>query len=159
MPNPNAMLLRPFRLADASAVGPWLSAPGLSLPSGRLRRQWPERLLADRRILALVAEVDDEPVGFVRIDCGPDQVAELTLAVAVAARRRGIGAAILAQCLLRARQLGLQRLVASVDLKNGPALAFFADQGFFPDTVVGQCQRLTRWVFAAEEQLPLVIEA
>jgi GNAT superfamily N-acetyltransferase len=155
----STLILRPFALADAAAVEPWLAAPGLSVPGGRLRQAWPQHLLANGRITALVAEAAGQSVGFVRFDCGPDQVAELTLAVAPAERRRGLGAAILARCLELARHRGLLRVVASVDLDNAPALAFFGGQGFVPDTVVGQCQRLSRWVIRADEQVPLVIEA
>jgi L-amino acid N-acyltransferase YncA len=117
--------LRPFVLADAGAVEPWLDGPGLSLPPGQARRQWPQRLLADARIVALVAEAHGRRIGFVRLDCGPDRVAEVTLVVAPGCRRFGFGREMFVAALHRARRLGLRALVACIDVANAAALSFF----------------------------------
>src|SRR5262245_48859278 len=80
MPDLRAPLqLRPFALHDVRVVEGWLCGNGLSLPAGLLRHEWPQRLLADPRIVAQIATVAGREVGFVRLDCGPDQVAEVTL--------------------------------------------------------------------------------
>src|SRR5262245_50929894 len=77
-----AIRLRPFGLLDAATVAAWLDGPGLGLPAGPVGSRWAERLIADARVRAWVAVVGHEPVAFVRLDVGPDRVAELTLAVA-----------------------------------------------------------------------------
>jgi RimJ/RimL family protein N-acetyltransferase len=157
-PQTAPLRVRPFRLDDAGAVEPWLTGPGLSLPGGTARTTWPQRLLADARIVAQVAEAGGSRVGFVRLDCGPDRVAELTLVVAPEVRRRGLGKAMFAAALERARRLGLRRLVAIVDLGNQPALAFFAELGFVHDGLLADRLRLVRLVHAGDHQRPLDIE-
>jgi ribosomal protein S18 acetylase RimI-like enzyme len=149
--------LRPFTLDDASMIESWLEGHGLSVPAGALRRQWPERLLADARIRTSIAEADGCRVGFVRFDCGPDQVAEVTLVVAPGVRRSGCGSAMFAAALHQARRLGLRALVASVDVGNAPALAFFAEQGFVQDGMVGDRVRMRRLVHAGVHAEPLDI--
>ncbi len=151
------MHLRPFALADAGAIEPWLNGPGLSLPSGQLRRQWPQRLLADTRIVALVAEANGRRIGFVRLDCGPDRIAEVTLVVAPGCRRFGFGSGMFHAALLQARRLGLRGLVACIDLTNRAALSFFAEQGFVQDGLVGDRIRMRRMVHVADQARPLDI--
>jgi len=150
--------LRPFRLADASTVEPWLCGPGLSLPSGALRREWPQRLLADARIVLLVAEAGGRQVGLVRLDCGPDRIAELTLVVAPGCRRGGLGRKMFRAALEQARGLGLRSLTALVDLDNSAALAFFQEMGFQSEGLAGGRLRLCRIVHAGDHQRPLEIE-
>ena len=152
-----ALRMRPFVLADAGAVEPWLHGPGLSLPSGVLREQWPQRLLADNRITALMAEANGKRIGFVRLDSGPDRVAEVTLVVAPGCRRFGFGSAMFLAALQQARQLGLHGLIASIDAQNQPALAFFAEQGFVQDGMVGDRVRMRRLVHAGDHARPLDI--
>jgi GNAT superfamily N-acetyltransferase len=151
--------LRPFALADAGIVEPWLDSPGLSLPSGQLRREWPRRLLENARIVALVAEVRGRRIGFVRLDCGPDGIAEMTLVVAPEFRRVGFGAQMFLAALQQARRLRLRGFVASIAAENEPALAFFREQGFAHDGMVGDRLRLWRFVHAGDHQAPLDIEA
>ena len=79
--------LRAFRAADASALPAWFEGGGLSLPPPG--SSWAERLVADPRIRAYVAEDAHCAFGLIRFDCGPDGLAELTLVVAPARRRRG----------------------------------------------------------------------
>lgn len=150
--------VRPFCLTDAVAVEPWLTGPGLSLPGGAARTNWPQRLLADSHILAQVAECGGRQVGFVRLDCGPDRIAEITLVVAPEARRRGLGRTLFLAALAQARRRWLWRLVAVVDLGNQPALTFFQELGFEPDGLLGDRLRLSRLVHAGDHQRPLVID-
>lgn len=150
---------RPFAVADAGAVEPWLAAPGLSVPAGSLRHQWPQRLVADARIVALVGEAAGRRIGFVRLDCGPDRVGEITLVIAPEARRHGHGSALFAAALTHARRLGLHALVACVDLRNAQALAFFQELGFVRDHLAGDRLVLRRHVHADGGQPPLWIEA
>jgi RimJ/RimL family protein N-acetyltransferase len=154
----NMLQVRPFRLEDAGAVEPWLTGPGLSLPCGVARTTWPERLLADSRIVAQIAVVDGQRVGFVRLDCGPDRIAEITLVIAPGSRRAGLGCTMFRSVLEHARRLGLRRMVAIVDLGNEAAQAFFHEQGFQADGLLGDRIRLARIVHAGDHQRPLEIE-
>lgn len=154
----DSLQVRPFRLDDASVVEPWLCGPGLSLPAGAARATWPQRLLADARITAQIAEAAGRQLGLVRLDIGPDRVAEITLVVAPEHRRTGLGGALFAAALATARRLGVRRLMAIVDVGNQPALAFFQEQGFAADGVVADRLRLWRLVHAGEHQRPLDIE-
>lgn len=147
------LALRPFCLEDAGTVAPWLVGPGLSLPPGTARRQWAQRLVADERVEAWVAAVAGEPVAFVRLDIGPDRIAELTLAVAPLWQRRGIGTATLAQVLTKAHRRRIRRLHAVVDLANAPALAFFSRVGFEDGSRVGDSIRFVRWLHEASREV------
>jgi len=150
--------LRPFRLTDAGAIEPWLSAPGLSRPRGAAGRDWPVRLLADQRIVLQVAEAQGRQIGLVRLDCGPDHIAEITLVVAPESRRRGHGRAMLQAALVHARRLGLRQLVASIDLGNSAALDFFQDMGFVSDGRVCDRMRLVRPVHRGVDRPPIEID-
>ncbi len=151
--------LRPFAMSDAGAVEPWLSGPGLSMPGGLLRREWPQRLLADAHITARVAESGGRPVGFLRLDCGPDRIAELTLVVAPECRRLGHGSAMFKAALRLSRSMGIRRVIAWIDVRNQPALDFFAQQGLVHDGLVGERLRMCYFVHAGDHQPPLDIEA
>lgn len=149
---PTALQLRPFRPEDAGTVAPWLVGPGLSLPLGAARRCWAERIVADERVTAWVGLAGDVPVGFVRLDIGPDRIAELTLAVAPRWQRRGIGTRILALVVQKARQRRIRRLHAVVDLANVPAMAFFSRVGFEDAARAGDSIRFVRWLHEASRE-------
>jgi GNAT superfamily N-acetyltransferase len=153
------VILRPFELADARKIEPWLTGPGLSLPAGRAQHDWPERLLADRRIAAGIAEANGREVGFVRLDCGPDRIAELTMVVAPECRRCGHGRAMFEAALRQARRRGIRQFTALVDLGNQPALQFFFELGFESAGRIGDRMRLVRIVHAGDHQPPLEIDA
>lgn len=160
MPDTSETLqLRPFRLSDAAVVGPWLVGPGLSLPQGTQRDQWPERLLRDQRIVAMVAHERGVSIGLVRLDCGPDGVADVTIVVAPEHRRRGQGRRMFDAALQRAREVGMRRLVAYVDFANEAALQFFGDCGFDAQGVHGSRIRLDRLVHAGDAMPPLDVGA
>lgn len=126
----STLSLRPFTVADALVVGPWLDGKGVSLPPGGVATRWAERLCADPRVRAWMAVQQGTPVAFVRLDIGPDRVAELTIAVAAGHRRAGLGSRALALVLDEARRLQIRRLQAIVDVGNAAAVAFFAKAGF-----------------------------
>ncbi len=150
-----SVILRPFQLADARKVEPWLTGPGLSVPAGRAQHDWPQRLLADARILAGIAESRGRDVGFVRLDCGPDRVAEITIVVAPECRRCGHGRAMFEAALRQARRRGIRRFVALVDRGNDAALRFFADLGFVTDGLLADRVRLGRIVHAGDGLPPI----
>ena len=138
--------LRPFALSDADSVAPWLTGPGLSLPLGSTA--WPERILRDQRILALVGWAGDERLGLLRLDCGPDGVADVTIVVSPEHRRSGFGRRMFHLALSQAEYVGMYSLVAYVDLCNSPALAFFESVGFEGRGVSADRLRMERSVHA-----------
>lgn len=150
--------LRPFRLNDADAIEPWLEGAGLAVPGGVARREWPVRILADQRIVMKIAESHGRRVGLVRLDCGPDLVAEITVVVAPGERRKGLGRAMFEAALALARELGLRRIVASIDHGNDVAQDFFADMGFDHQGLNGSRVLFSRPVHRARGQAPLEID-
>ncbi|HLQ38860.1 MAG TPA: GNAT family N-acetyltransferase [Planctomycetota bacterium] len=150
--------LRPFELEEAGVVAPWFVAPGLAVPPGAAGRTWAARMLADPRIVARTARADEQRVGFVRLDIGPDRIAELTLVVAPELRRQGLGRSILAAITLEARSRSVRRLRAAVDPANRGALGFFLANGFRRRGQSGGTLHLERSLRLAGSQEPLEIE-
>lgn len=143
---PPPLRLRPFVPGDGAAVGPWLDGPGVSLPPGSAAHRWAERLLGDPRVFAFTAESQDGPVGFARLDLGPDRVAELTIAVARAERQRGVGGQLLQLVLAEAKALRIRRVQALVDPQNVAAMQFFARAGFDETETVPGKVTFVRWL-------------
>jgi GNAT superfamily N-acetyltransferase len=151
--------LRPFAVGDAPRLAKWLALAGLAVPAGTPAEVWVKRIQGNDRILCLSAvDVRDRLIGFLRLDIGPDRVAELTLIVAPEHRRRGLGRRLLEAVLVEARRRGLRRLTAAVSDHNDGALQFFLDGGFeetghwLPGFV-----HLSRVVHGADRQPPLEI--
>src|SRR5688572_10901251 len=101
---PFGLRFRPFVESDLAVLRPWLEATGLGLPAALGRAGLGQRIASDPRILCRAA-VDraGEVVGILRLDVGPDRIADLTLIVAPGSRRRGIGAQMLDEALRVAR--------------------------------------------------------
>jgi ribosomal protein S18 acetylase RimI-like enzyme len=137
--------LRPLETGDLTVVAPWLEAEGLGVPAATSHNVWGRRVSTDPRIVCRVACLGLELAGFFRLDLGPDATAELSLAVAPALRRRGIGRRLLDLAIAEARQRALHRLVAAIRRDNGGALAFFRAAGLeetgrqVPGFVLLQC--------------------
>lgn len=144
--------LRPFVLADAAMVASCLDGPGLGVPVGAVGARWAERLVGDPRVHAWVAQRDGRDVGFVRLDVGPDRIAELTLAIAAGSRRCRIGTKVLDLVLLQARRLRIRRVQAVVDPANVPALAFFAENGFDETEAPAAARIFVRWIHDADRE-------
>jgi ribosomal protein S18 acetylase RimI-like enzyme len=148
-----ATRLRPFGVADATLVASWLDSPGIGLPPGNAATRWAERLVADPRVRAWVAVRGTEPVGFVRLDVGPDRVAELTIAVSPVRRRQGIGTHLLQLLRHQAQQIRVRRLQAVVDPGNAAALSFFAESGFEEADDSGRTRTFVRWLHEADREV------
>jgi RimJ/RimL family protein N-acetyltransferase len=142
--------LRPFTVADAPVVGAWLDGPGVSLPPSGMAAKWAARLVGDPRVRAWVLLADARPAAFVRLDIGPDRVAELTIAVAVGHRRRGLGAAALEMVLAQAKALRVRRVQAIVDAANQAAQAFFTKAGFEEGSADSGSTTFLRWIHEAD---------
>lgn len=90
-----------------------------------------------------------------RLDCAPDGVGEITIVVAPEQRRGGHGRLMFQEALARAREVGMRRLVAYVDIQNEAALGFFAELGFESQGVSGSRIRMDRIVHAGDRSPPL----
>ena len=97
-------------------------------------------------MLAFTAESQDGPVGFARLDLGPDRVAELTIAVARSQRQRGVGTQLLQLVFAEAKALRIRRVQALVDPQNVAAMQFFARAGFEETATVPGKVTFVRWL-------------
>jgi ribosomal protein S18 acetylase RimI-like enzyme len=156
---PLGLRFRSFVESDLDELRPWLEATGLGLPAALGRAGLGRRLASDPRILCRSAVArSGELVGFVRLDVGPDRVADLTLIVAPGQRRQGIGAQLLEEALRVARGAGIRRLLAVIQDSNERAQAFFRGQGFHASGVyIPGFVHLARIVHRTDSAVPLEI--
>jgi ribosomal-protein-alanine N-acetyltransferase len=91
-----------------------------------------ERLLADKAVIAHVARAGSRgaPTGFMLSRRAADEAEILTVAVAPAARGRGIARQLLARHLGRLAALGIVRVFLEVEDGNQAALQLYARAGF-----------------------------
>jgi ribosomal protein S18 acetylase RimI-like enzyme len=114
--------------------------------SWQRRRALYERWLRAGVAFALVAEGDEEPVGYalVHLHDGPDDTypvgerwAEIySLAVAPRARSRGIGTRLLDAIDERLAALGIQDVAISAMVENDAALRLYQRRGFVPREII-----------------------
>jgi ribosomal-protein-alanine N-acetyltransferase len=118
--------------AEAAALCAALHAGGI----GSAGPAWDEAafaaLLAQPGRRALVASEGGEPVGLLLLGLAADEAEILALAVLPAARRRGIGRALVAAACSRAAARGAQRLLLEVAEGNAAARALYGALGFVP---------------------------
>ena len=100
-------------------------------------RAWREeeiaRLIADDTITTLLAAAaDDTPAGFVMTRLGGHVADILTIAVAPAFQRQGIGGRLLAAALTDAATFGAGRVFLDVAADNAAAQALYRQQKFEP---------------------------
>ena len=77
-----------------------------------------------------VAERDGQPVGFHISRTAADEAEIISIGVGPAARRSGVGAALLADSMNRARAAGAAALFVDVAADNAGALALYRRAGF-----------------------------
>lgn len=104
--------------ADAAVAGPAWSAAAFG------------DLLALPTVFGLLALHDGLPVGLVLLQGVADEAEILTLGVDPAARRGGVGRALLAGALGACAAAGIARLHLEVAETNAPARALYAGAGF-----------------------------
>lgn len=78
----------------------------------------------------LLLQVDGEDAGIVLWRTVADQAELLTLAVEERYRRRGLGAVLLAQVVVRSRRQGAHQLFLEVGMDNPAARRLYAQAGF-----------------------------
>jgi [ribosomal protein S18]-alanine N-acetyltransferase len=91
--------------------------------------QWtPEsysELSSSRRGVLLVAQSDDEVIGFLAARRAASEAEVVNLAVSFAARRRGIGSALLAAALEELGRLGITDIFLEVRASNSSGVALY----------------------------------
>ncbi len=88
--------------------------------------------LAVPGVVALIARCDTVPLGFALGRAAGGEGEVLSLAVAVPARRRGLGRSLLARLAAELADFGAARLFLEVAADNAGALALYGDGGFRP---------------------------
>lgn len=83
-------------------------------------------LLGQEGVFALCAGMD----GFILVRAVAGEAEILTFAVAPAARRGGLGRALLAAAMARAAQTGAQQMFLEVGITNIPAISLYSCMGF-----------------------------
>ena len=90
--------------------------------------EWLARLLAQSGTFAVLA--DGDCGGFVLARAAGGEAEILTLAVAPAARRRGIGSALISVACRQAREMGADAMFLEVSRTNEPAITLYTRLGF-----------------------------
>ena len=101
-----------------------------SLEAAIFSDPWPEDMLARMRSHITVAEEDGQVLGYMVFSSVLDEGSVDNIAVAPAARRRGIGARLLTDALEKARAAGLAVINLEVRASNAPAIALYEKNGF-----------------------------
>lgn len=124
-----------LRLADEADLPVLAALEAASFPD-----PWPERLLAGElaapsSLILMALERSSPgsvPVGYAAFRRAADQAELLRVAVAPAARRRGLGRRLVAAGLDRLAGQGARSCFLEVRPTNGPALALYRRLGFRP---------------------------
>jgi RimJ/RimL family protein N-acetyltransferase len=135
---PPAVTVRPAAADDVDALvamlvevageGRWI---GTEAPVDVERRR--RRMAADvdaEDAVVLVAEAGGEPVGQLGLHLAPYGVADLGMLVAAGWRGRGVGTALLAEAIRRAREAGAHKIALQVWPHNTAAIALYERFGF-----------------------------
>ena len=135
---PPPVTVRPATLADVDAVvamlaevageGRWIATEA-PVDVGRRRRRMVEDIEREDAVV-LVAEAGGEPVGELGLHLARYGVADLGMAVAAGWRGRGIGSALLAEAIDRARAAGAHKVALQVWPHNSAAIALYERFGF-----------------------------
>lgn len=125
---------RPFRIADAEELARLHRDAMAPLGQRGWNRSEIAALAGGRGGFALVVdEGDREPtelLGFVLARTVAEEAEVLTLAVAPAAQRRGIGRSLLEKAAVEATAAGAQRLLLEVSVDNIAAIELYGRAGF-----------------------------
>ncbi|MEA2418767.1 MAG: hypothetical protein QOE60_973 [Thermoleophilaceae bacterium] len=112
--------------------------------SWAVRRELYQDWLTEPDAFVLLAEVDDQPIGYALVHLrGPEETWQTgerigvleTLSVLPDERGRGIGTALFERIYAELRGLGVRELEVAVISKNAKALRFYERHGLLPFTV------------------------
>ena len=115
-------------LVEVAGEGRWI---GTEAPVDVERRR--QRMAADvdaEDVIMLVAEADGEPVGQLGLQLARYGVADLGMLVAAGWRGRGVGTALMAEAVRRAREAGAHKIALQVWPHNTAAIALYQRFGF-----------------------------
>jgi RimJ/RimL family protein N-acetyltransferase len=115
-------------LVEVAGEGRWI---GAEAPVDVERRR--QRMAADvdaEDVIVLVAEAGGEPVGQLGLQLARYGVADLGMLVAAGWRGRGVGTALLAEAIARARAAGAHKIALQVWPHNAAAIALYERFGF-----------------------------
>ena len=90
--------------------------------------EWLAKLLAQPGTFAFL--VDGASGGFILVRAAGGEAEILTLAVAPAARRRGIGSALISAACRQAQEMGADAMFLEVSRANDPAITLYTRLGF-----------------------------
>ena len=137
-PRPATVTVRPARPGDVDALvamlvavageGRWI---GTEAPVDVERRR--RRMVAEiegEDAVVLVSEAGGEPVGQLGLHLAGYGVADLGMLVAASWRGRGVGSALLAEAVERARAAGAHKVALQVWPHNRAAIALYERFGF-----------------------------
>ena len=137
-PDAPAVTVREATLADVDRVlelvvavageGRWISVEA-PVDVAERRRRMVEELEGEQTVM-LVAEAGGELVGQLDLRLARYGVADLGMLVAPGWRRRGVGSALMAEAIARARAAGAHKLALQVWPHNTAALALYERFGF-----------------------------
>ena len=137
-PSRPAVTVRPATLADVDALvalvvevateGRWIGTEAPVDVERRRRRMVEDVERADA--IVLVAEAGGATVGELGLRLAGYGVAELGMAVAAGWRGRGVGTALLAEAIARARKAGAHKIALQVWPHNRAAIALYERYGF-----------------------------
>lgn len=120
------MMIRKMQEPDIAAVSA-LEAQIFSMP-------WSAGGFADtihrEDVIFLVAYEQEELLGYVGIYCSVDEGEITNVAVAPAARRRGVARALLTELKRQLTDRGVLRIVLEVRVSNEPAIRLYEQMGF-----------------------------
>ena len=125
--------IRRARAEEAAALAAIHEAAFAATGERAWREEEIARLIADGTITTLLATLADKtPTGFVMTRLGGHVADILTIAVAPAFQRRGIGGRLLAAALTDAATFGAARIFLEVATDNAAAQALYRQQKFEP---------------------------
>ena len=137
------MNIRPFQPADQEPVVALWARCGLLRPWNDPRKDIARKLRVQPELF-LVAEVDGTVVGAVMAGYEGHRGSINYLAVDPAARRRGVGRALMAEAERLLQERGAPKINLQVRRENRDVIAFYERIGFSEDPSVGLGKRLER---------------
>ncbi len=115
-------------LVEVAGEGRWIGTEA-PVDVERRRRRMVEDVEGDDAIV-LVAEAAGTPVGQLGLRLAPYGVADLGMAVAPGWRGRGVGTALMAEAVTRARKAGAHKIALQVWPHNAAAIGLYERFGF-----------------------------
>jgi RimJ/RimL family protein N-acetyltransferase len=126
-------------LVAVAAEGRWIGTEAPVDVEARRRRI--AEGVEDPATVSLLAEAGGEPVGQLVLHLAPYGVADLGMLVAAGWRGRGVGGALLAEGIERARQAGAHKIALQVWPHNAAAIALYERFGFRREGLLRQHYR------------------